>query len=105
VNQYHCETCEHLHVSNKGMSPDCEKTSHWLTESDRKLTKEVGCASHSEFRSNQDKISKIYEQYKHLDAIIFDKDAIECAIKTSNHMRCLVVDLWANIKEMKENKL
>ena len=53
MNQYHCETCEHLHVTDKGMPPDCEKTSHWLTESDRKLTKEVGCASHSDFQSEQ----------------------------------------------------
>ena len=46
MNRYHCETCEHLHVTVKGMPPDCEKTNHWLTESDRKLMKEVGCASH-----------------------------------------------------------
>jgi hypothetical protein len=38
-----------MRVTDKGMPPDCEKTKHWLTEGDRKLTKEVGCASHSEF--------------------------------------------------------
>ena len=86
MNQYHCETCEHLHVTDKGMPPDCEKTNHWLTESDRKLMKEVGCASHSSIQSNQDKISKIYERYKHLDVIIFDnKDAIECATISGIH--------------------
>ena len=66
MNQYHCETCEHLHVTDKGMPPDCEKTNHWLTESDRKLMKEVGCASHSEFRSEKEKVlDKLISMIQH----------------------------------------
>ena len=42
-----CETCAHFQTSGKGMSPDCDQISHWLTEGDRKLIIEVDCASHS----------------------------------------------------------
>lgn len=42
-----CETCKHFQTSDKGMSPDCDQISHWLTEGDRKLIAEVGCASHN----------------------------------------------------------
>jgi hypothetical protein len=44
-----------MQVTDKGMPPDCEKTKHWLTEGDRKLTKEVGCASHSNFQYDGEK--------------------------------------------------
>jgi len=57
MNQYHCETCKYMQVTDKGMSPDCEKTKHWLTEGDRRLTKEVGCASHSDFRGELERLT------------------------------------------------
>ena len=56
MNQYHCGTCKHTQMNDKGMLPDCEKTLHWLTAGDRTLTKEVGCVSHGDFQSDGEKV-------------------------------------------------
>ena len=42
-----CETCSHYHTSEKGVSGDCMKLSHWLLSSEYNFTSELGCASHS----------------------------------------------------------
>jgi len=47
-----------------------------------------------------DKISETYNRFKRLDKVILDKDAIYCAIKNANHMRCITADLWTVIKEL-----
>lgn len=61
---FRCETCAHFQTSGKGMSPDCDQISHWLTEGDRKLIIEVGCASHSASSQRIEQVIKMLEQWK-----------------------------------------
>jgi hypothetical protein len=57
MNQYRCETCKYKHPHLiEGLKPDCEKSSWLLTKETIEVIEEVGCASHSDFQSERDKV-------------------------------------------------
>ena len=61
MNQYRCETCKHYvdiaDDNGKFRYTDCDiKFGHGLTTEEENFTCRMGCASHSDFQSEQDKL-------------------------------------------------
>jgi hypothetical protein len=57
MNQYRCETCNHC-KKDLGWLPYCIKNGRRLQTTFTDMFGETGCASHSDFQSERDTISK-----------------------------------------------